>query len=292
MRTMTGRAAGLGALAVLGGLLPGCFSPPPGEAPLRYRDELPGKTVSVTRDVVYSTAQDGVANNLALDVYRPTPDSVTKRPAIVVVHGGGFKEGDKTRAKAVALATAFAKRGYVAASINYRLLNDTEPIEVAAVAAQHDAQAAIRFLRKRATTYGIDSERVAITGTSAGAGTALLVAVNAEDPGSSGSPLYSSAVRASMPISGAIGPNQRPAFREVLDQDDAPTLLFYGTEDTLVTPDNVKATAAEMNEFGNVAFLQPVEGGHVPFTPEAQHLYYTQGVYFLYKYLDLANAAQ
>ena len=297
------RITQLAGAALAAVLLPGCFAPPPGDAPLRYRDELPGVSVSVTRDIVYSTAQDGVANELALDVYQPTPDTVTRRPLVVFVHGGGFRGGDKERDKVVTLARDYARRGYVTASINYRLLNTDDgtgppcsgsdcPQAVAAVAAQHDAQAAIRFLRKNASSYGIDSERVGIAGTSAGAGTALLVAVNAEDPGASGHPRFASDVRGAISISGAIPPQQRSTFRPLLDPDDAPTYFFYGTEDPKVVPESVAATVADMNEFGGGAFSLASGVGHVPFTPEAQMLYSTQGIYFLYNELDLAHAAR
>ena len=134
----------------------GCsVPPPPGDAPLRYRDVLPGTTVSVTPNVVYSTSQDGTANTLTLDIYRPTPDT-PQRPAIVLVHGGGFVSGTSLNGAMVTMANAFAQRGYVAVSINYRLLgdgncaNEDPPSQTcfdAAFAAQHDAQAAVRWLR-------------------------------------------------------------------------------------------------------------------------------------------------
>jgi acetyl esterase/lipase len=300
---MVKAGARLISVAALAVLFPGCFAPPPGDAPLRYRDQLPGVTVSVTRDIVYSTAQDGVPNELRLDLYRPTPDTVTQRPLAVFVHGGGFRGGTKDNDKAVSLARDFARRGYVTASIDYRLLNTDDgegepcggpecPQAIAAVAAQHDAQAAIRFLRRNAATYGIDPQRVAIAGTSAGAGTALLVAVNEEDPGQSGHLRFPSGVSAAISISGAIPPHQRSTFRPLLDPDDAPTFFFYGTEDAKVVPESVAATVADMNEFGGGAFSMASGVGHVPFTPEAQAIYKTQGNYFFYYELDLAHAAR
>jgi acetyl esterase/lipase len=217
-------------------VLSGCFPAPAGEAPLRYRDDLPGKTVSVSPDIVYSTAQDGTANPLKLDLYRPTPDGVSERPLVVLVHGGSFRTGSKTSGKVVTLAKAYAQRGFVSASINYRLLGtpgsgcsdpgDLSQCSTAALAAQHDAQAAIRFLRANATSYGIDPTRVAIQGTSAGGGAALLVAINAEDPGDSGTPGQKSAVRAAMPISGGVAPAARALLTPLLDRSDAPVLFF------------------------------------------------------------------
>ena len=114
---------------------------------------------------------------------------------IVWVHGGGFSAGDKSNG--ADWATAFARRGYVAVSIGYRLLatgpcGGTGPVPehcyTAAYAAQHDAQAAVRWLRKNAAFLGIDPNRIAMSGESAGAVTSLLVGWRSDDPGTSGNP--------------------------------------------------------------------------------------------------------
>jgi acetyl esterase/lipase len=281
--------------------LSGCYLPPEGDAPLRYRDDLPGKTVQVTSNVVYSSEQDGTANELLLDVYRPTPDDVTKRPLVIFIHGGGFWTGTKNAANMVTLARAYAQKGFVTASIDYRLLGpdsgncghspDTaEQCVIAAFAAQHDAQAAVRYLRANAATFGIDPARIAVSGGSAGAETALLVAIDDEDVGSSGTPGVSSAVGAAFPISGATPPQFRGIFRYRLDRTDAPVYFFYGDSDQVVPPAWVEQNAADLNELGGGADLYKLKGGHVPFTEYDQNIYETQGVYFLYEKLDLANA--
>src|SRR5205814_49223 len=94
-----------------------------------------------------------------LDMYAPTGDTLTKRPAIVWVHGGGFAGGDKTSGELVDESNVFSKKGYVNVSIDYRLY--AQGCSAAAGAqtgcltaitdAQHDAQAAgvLSFL----TTY-------------------------------------------------------------------------------------------------------------------------------------------
>lgn len=278
----------------------GCFAPPEGASPLRYRDDLPGKTVLVSTGIVYSAAQDGTPNSLQLDLYRPTPDDVTARPAVVLVHGGGFVSGSKTNGTMVTLARAYARRGFVAASINYRLLGqlggscgdgeDLEACRTAALAAQHDAQAAIRFLRANAATYGIDPTRMGIQGGSAGGATSLLVAINEEDPGASGTPGQSSTVRGALPISGGVGPEARALLTPSLDRTDAPVLFFYGTQDPGQPTQWPVDTAALLNAQGGGAFIQPIEGGHVPFTPEAQRIIIDQSTFFMYYMLDLAHA--
>ena len=96
--------------------------PPPGPAPLRYRD-LVFSTVSTTTNVIYGSAMNnsGQTVTLQLDIYEPTGDTVTERPAIVWVHGGSFCCGDKSSAEIVDEATTFARKGYFNVSINYRL---------------------------------------------------------------------------------------------------------------------------------------------------------------------------
>jgi acetyl esterase/lipase len=281
--------------------LTGCFPPPDGTAPLRYRDDLPGVTVTKTSDIVYSTSQDGTTNNLALDVYRPTPDTVTKRPLVVLVHGGSFRSGSKLNGTMVALANAYAKRGYVTASIDYRLLAtangscdspgaDPQECKRVALAAQHDAQAAIRYLRANAATYGIDPTRVAIQGGSAGGGTALLVGVNEDDTGTSGTPGQSSTVGAAIPISGGVAPNARPLLIPSLESTDAPIYMIYGTADPSQPTAWPLDTVALLKEHGVSAFSLPVDGGHVPFGPTAKPTIIDQTSFFMYYALDLAHA--
>ena len=170
----------------------GCDWPnivPPGTAPVRYRDPI-FNAVTVTSNVTYGSAVNlgSQTITLQLDVYQPTGDTVTSRPAIVWVHGGSFSCGSKTSAELVDEATTFAKEGYVNVSINYRLESpgcsgSFSNCGVAIQEAAADAQTAVRYLRTNAATYGIDPNRIAIGGSSAGAITALNVGyASSENP--------------------------------------------------------------------------------------------------------------
>ncbi len=273
----------------------GCALPslvPPGAAPLRYRDAVFG-TVTTTKDVAYGSAvnQQGATVALNLDVYRPTGDSATSRPAIVWVHGGSFRSGDKTSPELVDEATTFAKKGYVNVSINYRLspggcsaaLPTVECIQ-AIHDAMHDAQAAVRFLRANAATYGVDANRIAIGGSSAGAITALDVGYGPDDPGTSGNPGFSSAVRGAVSLSGA-------KIFGVADAGDAPALLFHGTADTTVPYQWAVNTVNEAQAAGLDAYLTSWSGaGHTPYVQHRAEIL-DQTTNFLYWELDLAHAA-
>ncbi|MEA2377295.1 MAG: para-nitrobenzyl esterase [Thermoleophilaceae bacterium] len=294
---MNGRRKALAAVVLVAiGLTTGCTLPrPPGNEPLRYRDQI-FNTVAVTSNLEYGTAPD--ANNqpvaLRLDLYQPpASDTQTNRPALVWVHGGGFSGGDKTNTVPVDVGNTFAKLGYVVVSINYRLLappsctgNPSQAVcTTAAFEAQHDAQAAVRWLRANAATYKIDPNRIGIGGESAGAITATLVGLRSEDVGSSGNPGFPSTVGGFVSVSGGL-PGGIFA-----SQGDAWGLFFHGTADGIVPFQWSVQTSVEMLKAGVAAWLQPQNGaGHVPWA-QYKTLYLEQANYFLYLSLDLAHAA-
>ena len=260
---------------------------PPGDPPLRYRD-LVFATVTTTSDVVYGTANNmgGTPVTLTLDVYEPTGDAITARPAIVWVHGGSFAFGDKTSLELVDEATTFARKGYLNVSINYRLEppgcsaggGGTSTCLTAMAEAKADAQTAVRFLRTNAATYGVDVTRIAIGGSSAGAITALNVGFgSSEDP--------TAAVGAAVSLSGAN-------LLSAIGAGDAPSLLFHGTADTIVPYAWAVATYNTAIARGLDSYLTTfTDAGHVPYAANRTAIL-DQTSNFLYWELDLANAAQ
>lgn len=109
------------------------------------------------RNVVYGTAG---GQSLLLDVFRPKA-SEGPRPAVIFIHGGGFRGGDKSQFSWY--ANQLAGKGYVAFSINYRLApKNLYP------AAVDDCQRAVRWVRANAAEYGIDPNRIGAAGSSAG----------------------------------------------------------------------------------------------------------------------------
>lgn len=107
---------------------------------------------------------------LQLDLYLPAKKSRSTRPAIVFVHGGGWRSGYRTNFTPFAIG--MAERGYVAATISYRLSPEAQY-----PAAIHDVKAAIQWLRAHAKQYGVNPEQIAVGGGSAGGQIASLVGV-------------------------------------------------------------------------------------------------------------------
>lgn len=113
-----------------------------------------------------------------LDLYLPKiRRSGEKSPAIVLIHGGGWKEGDKRQAREVEFGTFLAENGFVAASVNYALRSTGRfPLNL------QDCKNGVRYLRAHAKELGIDPDRIAVMGGSAGGHLALMVAYTADDP--------------------------------------------------------------------------------------------------------------
>jgi acetyl esterase/lipase len=105
-----------------------------------------------------------------LDVYLPAGETEGKRrPALVWIHGGGWTGGTKNEARAANVCGTAADAGYVAVSIDYRLGDGAWPTHL------FDCKNAVRFLRANAAHYGVDPERIAVAGGSAGGHLALMV---------------------------------------------------------------------------------------------------------------------
>lgn len=148
----------------------------------RYKEIQYGR-IDTLSDVPYhrSVGLSGQMQQHLLDVYLPPQeDTSLKRPLMIFIHGGGFRNNTKVGAFNGLVCTGLAQRGYVAASMDYRLGIDTsnsdEAYFEAFVRAVQDAKAAVRYLKENAVAFRIDTSQVFIMGSSAGAMTALGVA--------------------------------------------------------------------------------------------------------------------
>ncbi len=143
---------------------------------IRIASDEPGDAVELRTGLVYAQRGD---HALALDLLLPRATGAgARRPpgAIVLVHGGGWRSGDRRELRP--LAVGLARRGHVAACISYRLSG-----EARYPAAVHDVKAALRWLRGQAAAIGLDEQRIAVGGGSAGGQLASLAGVTNGLPG-------------------------------------------------------------------------------------------------------------
>jgi len=149
------------------------------------------------------------SRTLEMDLYRPK-GAWGELPAIVCIHGGGWAKGN--RASHEKVAQALATRGFVTATISYRLSG-----EAPFPAAIQDCKAAVRFLRANAKQFGIDTAHIGAIGLSAGGHLTALLATSGgvnDLEGDGGNASFSSAIQAAVPM-GAQTDLQSPRTREI-----------------------------------------------------------------------------
>lgn len=214
----------------------------------------------VTNGVVFQTGIEfSNPENQHLELNLARKEGVSgPQPAILCIHGGGFRAGNRNGYNALCLK--LAEKGFVAVTASYRLAPKFQ-----FPAAVHDVKAAVRFLRSNATRLGIDSNRIGVTGGSAGGHLAQFLGVTAgldEFEGTGGNAGFSSTVQCVVNVYGPsdftqsygksvdaaevlplfLGGNLETARdRHVwasplnwVTPRSAPTLLIHGTEDRYV----------------------------------------------------------
>ncbi len=209
---------------------------------------------------------------LYLHVFSPEGHtSAARRPAMVFFFGGGWKGGSPRQF--YPHCRYLAARGMVAAAAEYRVQSrhGTTPFECV-----RDGKSAVRYLRAHADELGIDPERIAAGGGSAGGhvaastGTLSQLDEPGEDLNVSSRPvalvLFNPVVDTSKRGYGydRIGDRWREISPvEHITNDTPPTILFHGTNDTTVPFENAERFAARMKALGNRCELIPFEGaGH------------------------------
>jgi len=213
--------------------------------------------VNVVTAIPYSSAikeGDTSPTTLYLDFYEPVGDTLSARPLVITVFGGAFVAGGRDYSDMQAYCTRLAQHGYVAASIDYRLLsiwnlNQTSLIREAYMASQ-DVSAAIRFLKYHSEEYGIDADQVFLLGNSAGSIAILCEIFIDEDERPAETyespdlgPMHSSGFEeyagVSPVVAGAI-----PHWGGVTDlgiiekEQYVPLCMIHGTDDTTVPYDS------------------------------------------------------
>ena len=222
----------------------------------------------------------GGRRKLHLDLYLPK-SRAKATPAIIFIHGGAWKSGERGDMKFYCVK--FAEKGYVTATVTYRLT-----AEAPFPAAVHDVKCAVRWLRANAVKYNIDTERIAVSGNSAGGHLSMMIGYS-DDPsleGSGGSNDLSSRVCAVVNFYGPTDlttdfAKKQPlvedflggkTFHEAPDiyklasplfhltKEDPPTLTFHGTIDSTVPVVQADKLADKLKELGIDYVYERYEG--------------------------------
>jgi acetyl esterase/lipase len=219
------------------------------------------------KSLVYSEV-DG--QTLRLDLYQP-PSSPRPAACVIVIHGGSWRSGDSKQL--APLNTYLAARGYIVAAINYRLTPRWR-----FPAARDDVIVALNYLKAHADSLGIDPQRFALLGRSAGGELALLVAYTQHDPSIRGVvsfygpvDMYWSWAHPGNPLvidthdifRAYLGgsPEEVPAQYDAaspirfVDSSTPPTLLIHGGRDELVSPRQSERLAERLAEAGAPHFV-------------------------------------
>ena len=208
---------------------------------------------------------------LQLDLYLPKT-APKPAPCILFIHGGAWKGGHREDMKFYTVK--FAAQGYVTATMSYRLSK-----EASFPAAVEDAKCAVRWLRAHAKEYGIDSNRIAVSGNSAGGHLSLMVGYSSDVPeleGNGGNPGVRRRVQG---VVNFYGPTDMTTdfaksqgvvkdFLEgktydeapdlykkaspiiYLTKDDPPTLILHGTIDSTVPIDQADMLEQKLKALG------------------------------------------
>jgi len=130
------------------------------------------RRITVTENIAYRT---DVGPSTLLDLAQPMFGPQQNRPAILIIHGGGWSAGSKNDMVYRTLMIDYAMKGYVVANMNYRLMQEAQP-----PACIEDVRCAIRWMKANAQKLGIDPNRIGTYGHSAGGHLSLMAGVSAD----------------------------------------------------------------------------------------------------------------
>jgi acetyl esterase/lipase len=221
------------------------------------------KEIIIKKDIPFgeTTNFKGEKEILLLDIYSLAKDIDQKRPAILWMHGGGFRTGnDKTQRYIVEMANRFAKRGYVCLSINYRVReNPRDDITGTISDALEDAMEGLNWLRENSNKLGIDPSKIVIGGGSAGG---ILGTNFCYREGTDSEKWDKTGIVAFVNLWGSPDISMSD-FK--IDKNDPPTIIVHGTEDPLVPFKNSEQIITELNASGVKNELVAIKGaGHTP----------------------------
>ena len=231
----------------------------------RSQDAAEASDVKVIRDIPY---REGDSKAWHLDLAMPREPADDLRPALVIVHGGGWRGGSRTVDVFQKMMSEYARKGYVTVNIDYRLTGES-PFP----ACIEDVKCAVRWLRAHAGEYQVDPDRIGAYGHSAGAHLALMLAMAPKSAGLEGdggwndySSLVNAVAAGSPPTElGRDVPMAKHEWWPVgyIGGDHPPMLLIQGGTDRIVRPELTEDFLEKMKAKGaDVQYLKIDGVGH------------------------------
>jgi len=219
-------------------------------------------SIEIVKDILFAEVinEKKESEKLCLDIYTPKGDTVEKRPVILWVHGGGFTEGTKTQGYIKSLAYAFAQRGYVSVSANYRLRqNPKEDMTGTINDAMEDIMEALDWMRENNELYGINKNCIVIGGGSAGG---ILSTNLCYKDATIASPWDKNGLIAFVNLWGSP---DKLRMDKIIDVNDPPTIFIHGTADSIVPYSNCQWISVVLDSVGVKNKVYAIEGaGHTP----------------------------
>ena len=229
------------------------------------------QSYTLTNHIAYSNVDD---QELLLDAYIPSADG--KYPAVLVIHGGAWRFGDRKQLSSY--ARSLAERGFSCFAIDYRLAPKHKfPAQI------EDCRAAVKWIRKSASKYKVDASKLGVIGYSAGGHLATLLGTTGEEPHEQNGNFD---MRVQAVVAGGAPTDFRwmpdkgkwakywmggdldsvpEKFRlassaAFVDAKDPPTFFFHGTRDTLVPPAWAGACHIALEEAGVKTVMHSIRG--------------------------------
>jgi acetyl esterase/lipase len=224
------------------------------------------QSITVTENIAYRT---DVGPSTVLDMAIPQFGPQKNRPAILIIHGGGWNAGSKNDIVYRALMVDYAMKGYVVANMNYRLTR-----EAPFPACIEDVRCAIRWMKANADKLGIDPERIGTYGHSAGGHLSLMAGVAADSKAfnDAADPWKEYTCNVACAAGGAppteIG--RRGEWAEhtewwpigYIGQCKTPFIVLQGGEDPVVKPELTEDWVTKMQKAGTQVDYVKVHGPH------------------------------
>ena len=207
------------------------------------------KQITVTENVAYRT---DVGPSTVLDVAQPLFGPQTNRPAILIIHGGGWSAGSKNDMVYRTLMVDYAMKGYVVCNMNYRLVQEA-PLP----ACIEDVQAAVRWMKSNAQKLGIDPQRIGTYGHSAGGHLSLMAGLTAGVACAAGGAPPTEIGRA-----GEWADHKEWWPIGYIGKCATPFLVLQGGEDPTVRPNLTEDWVVKMQQAGTSVDYVKVHGNH------------------------------